>query len=93
MRVTIIASDGTVMSDSYPVDMKILKNYLQCPEIQAALNNSPSPCLYNSNTAKGDFVYYALKVETESGDYMFVRVVVPVAKIDIKQLTEMVASI
>ncbi|MCL2071720.1 MAG: hypothetical protein FWH07_05745 [Oscillospiraceae bacterium] len=82
-RITVIDSDGMILADSRPIDMSSLESRLNRPEIQAALNNSPTTIARFSNTLESNFMYYALKVETltDSNDYVFIRAAVPVAQV------------
>ncbi|MCL2227823.1 MAG: ATP-binding protein [Oscillospiraceae bacterium] len=80
-RVTIIAPDGTMLADSHPLDMAIIANHLDRPEIQAAARGAPTAYTRFSDTVGVDFIYYALQIP--SGDsYVFLRASIPVAKID-----------
>jgi two-component system phosphate regulon sensor histidine kinase PhoR len=80
-RITIIASDGTVLADSRPVDLGAIDNHLRRPEVQAAANGSPAAYVRYSDTLGVNLMYYALKVEG-GGSYVFVRAAIPVANID-----------
>jgi len=80
-RITIIASDGTVIADSRPLDLSAAETHLNRPEIQAALNGSPAVYRRYSDSLGVYFIYYALKVETNSG-YVFIRTAIPVANIE-----------
>ncbi|MCL1904475.1 MAG: ATP-binding protein [Oscillospiraceae bacterium] len=80
-RITIISSDGEVLSDNRPLDTDIVENHLKRPEIQAALNNSPQAYIRVSKTLEKALIYYALKVDTDDG-YVFVRAAIPVEQIN-----------
>jgi len=81
MRITIIAPDGTVLADSRPLDISMLENHLERPEIQAAANGSPAAFVRYSSSLGVNMIYYSLKVS--GGDsFVFLRAAVPVAKID-----------
>jgi two-component system phosphate regulon sensor histidine kinase PhoR len=80
-RITVIAPDGMVLADRRPIDIAMLENHLGRPEVQAAANGSPAAFVRYSDSLGVDMIYYALKVP--DGDrYVFLRVAVPVAKID-----------
>ena len=80
-RITIISADGTVLTDSRPLDVNSLENHLDRPEIQAALNGTPKAYVRHSESLGLDFVYYALQVKSEGG-YVFIRTAVAIAEID-----------
>ncbi|MDR0222991.1 MAG: hypothetical protein LBI38_05620 [Oscillospiraceae bacterium] len=80
-RVTVIAPDGSVLADSSPIDVNAAGNHLDRPEIKAAMNGAPAAYVRYSDTLGTDFVYYALKANG-GGGYVFIRVAVPVAKIN-----------
>jgi len=80
-RITVIAPDGTVLADSRPLDMSLLENHLNRPEVQAAANGVPEAFVRYSDSLGVDMIYYAVKVS--AGDsFVFLRAAVPVAKID-----------
>jgi len=80
-RITVVSPDGTVLADSHHLDIGALGNHLDRPEIQAAAKGSPAVYSRFSETLGINAIYYALKVN--SGDsYVFIRVALPVAKVD-----------
>ena len=83
-RITVISSNGTVLADSRPLDTNTIENHLDRPEIQAALNNSPTAYVRYSDTLGIDLIYYALKINLNNGDdYIFIRAAVPVTEINV----------
>ena len=80
-RVTIISHNGKVLADSHPLDLDSMENHLSRPEIQDALDGSQTPYVRHSDSLGSDLIYYAVKVDTDDG-YLFIRVSIPVAKID-----------
>ena len=80
-RVTIISHDGKVLADSQPLDLDTIENHLSRPEIQDALDGTQTTYVRHSDSLGTDLIYYAVKVDTVDG-YLFIRVAVPVAKID-----------
>lgn len=78
-RVTIIKSNGDVLKDTRPLVNP--ENHLDRPEVIAALEGNPTPYIRYSESLGTDYVYYAVKVETQN-DYVFIRTSVPVATIN-----------
>ena len=76
LRLTIIASDGTVIYDSQEAAAN-MENHLSRPEIQLALQGNRSQTVTRSSSTLGvDMLYYAEEV-TSSADasgYRFLRV-------------------
>ncbi len=80
-RVTIIRLDGTVLGDS-DHDSDTMDNHAHRPEIeQAALNGSGNSIRF-SNTLRYDLLYIAVRVDRNSGHAGFVRLSLPLKKID-----------
>lgn len=73
-RVTVIGSDGRVLSDSETTDLTSMGNHMDRAEILAALDGKPATFVRYSDTLKKDMVYYAEKVDLPDGDYVFIRV-------------------
>lgn len=83
IRVTIIAADGTVIADSESDDVSALGNHAGREEIIAAYRGEPKKVRRHSETLGKDMVYFALKTaEDESGNFVFVRVAVPVESVN-----------
>ena len=80
-RVTIISHDGRVLADSHPLDLDLMENHLNRPEIQDALDGVQTNYVRHSDSLGSNLIYYAVKVDTDDG-YVFIRVSIPVAKID-----------
>jgi len=80
-RVTVISPDGAVLADSRPLDLEVTVNHLTRPEVQAARDGSPTAYVRYSESLGVDFIYYALKHETDSG-YVYIRAAIPVAQIN-----------
>lgn len=80
-RITIISADGTVLADSITHELSLTENHLNRPEIIAALREEPAVYIRRSNTLGVDFIYYAIKVNTENS-HVFIRTALPVASID-----------
>lgn len=84
-RITIIASNGSVIADSSPLDFDRLESHLDRPEIQAAANDLPAVYSRYSETLGTNYLYYAMKVgidSDDSGSYVFVRTSIPIDKLD-----------
>ncbi|MCL1912297.1 MAG: ATP-binding protein [Eubacteriaceae bacterium] len=79
-RITLISKDGLVLADSRP-DSKDTEGYLDRPEIQAALAGEPEVFKRYSSSFGMDYIYYALKVES-NGSYIFIHAAIPTTKID-----------
>ncbi len=73
-RVTVVGSDGMVLSDSETTDLASMGNHMNRAEILAALDGKPATFVRFSDTLKKDMVYYAEKVDLPDGDYVFIRV-------------------
>lgn len=83
IRVTIIAADGTVIADSETDDVSTLENHSGREEIIAAYKGEPKKVRRHSDTLGKDMVYFALKTaEDESGNFVYVRVAVPVESVN-----------
>ena len=80
-RVTVISHDGKVLADSKPLDIEAMENHLNRPEIQDALDGVQTTYVRYSASLGTDLIYYAVKANNNDG-YIFIRVSVPVAKID-----------
>jgi two-component system phosphate regulon sensor histidine kinase PhoR len=80
-RISVIASDGSVLADNRLYDTETQESRLDRPEILAATYNSPQVYVRHSDSIGGDMVYYALKVDL-GDDYVFIRAAIPVAQID-----------
>ena len=73
-RVTVVGSDGMVLSDSETTNLSSMGNHMDRAEILAALEGKPATFVRFSDTLKKDMVYYAEKVDLSDGDYVFIRV-------------------
>lgn len=62
MRITWIASDGTVLYDN-DTDATGLSNHLDRPEIQSAIRNGSGESVRRSDTKNTNTFYYALRLE------------------------------
>ena len=80
-RVTIISREGKVLADSQPLDLEAIENHMSRPEIQDALDGTQTTYVRHSGSLGTDLIYYAVKADTDDG-YLFIRVAVPIAKID-----------
>lgn len=80
-RVTVIAADGTVLGESHrsSVDME---NHLGRPEIQQALSEGRGSSVRYSETIRYDMLYVAVLVEGEGGPVGFVRLAVPLSRVE-----------
>jgi two-component system phosphate regulon sensor histidine kinase PhoR len=80
-RVTVIASNGTVLSDSegQPSEME---NHLGRPEISAALAYGEGRAVRYSVTLGHDLVYLALKHQPPAGSPVVIRLSLPLERLD-----------
>ncbi|MCL2819728.1 MAG: ATP-binding protein [Oscillospiraceae bacterium] len=81
IRITIVASDGTVIAESRRQAATVSESYLTRPEIQAAAAGNPDAFIRRSESFGINFIYYALKTDF-GNDYVFVRAAMPIANID-----------
>lgn len=79
MRVTVVASDGTVLADSR-FDITRMENHLDRPEIAAALAGEESTAERDSETASDRQLYHATPARLD-GQRIAVRVSQPVSDI------------
>ncbi len=69
LRITLIATDGKVLYDSWVKDPSAMENHLQRPEIQKAVNGIYGTDIRESQTTRIEYYYYARKFNN-----FFVRV-------------------
>lgn len=90
VRVTVIDETGAVIKDSLKISDE---NHLYRDEIEAAANGHPTVYIRNSDTLGKEMMYYAEKVQTDTG-YVFVRVAIPTESIRsyaVKSVAPMIA--
>ncbi|HPG92606.1 MAG TPA: ATP-binding protein [Clostridia bacterium] len=80
IRITVIGSDGTVISDSQVSDVSTMENHSDRPEIISAFTNEPTVVTRSSDTLGKEMMYYAVKVDMGE-TYVFVRVSMPMTTI------------
>ncbi len=80
-RVTIIASNGTVLSDSER-DSSKMENHLGRPEISAALAYGEGRAARYSVTLGHDLVYLAVKHQPAEGPPVVIRLSLPLQRLD-----------
>ena len=75
LRLTVIATDGTVLAESdKPADqLALIENHLYRPEVQSALENGVGSAQRRSDTIGVDLLYVAIRVEPDR----IVRVALP----------------
>ncbi len=80
MRVTFMASDGTVLGDSEvpPSRLAAVENHATRPEVRAALTGRVGTGIRRSNTVGRELLYVALPVERDG----VVRVAVSLSEVD-----------
>ncbi len=85
-RVTIIASDGTVLGESHQ-DTAQMDNHLNRPEIQEALQHGFGSNIRYSQTVKYDMLYVAVPITQGEEIVGFARVSLPLEEIEARQVT------
>ncbi|MBN1261721.1 MAG: HAMP domain-containing protein [Anaerolineae bacterium] len=87
-RLTLIAPDGEVIGES-DFDRTQMDNHLQRPEVQQALSEGRGFSMRYSKTGREEFMYVALRVETEESVVGIIRLAIPVneAASDLNRLT------
>lgn len=92
IRVSVIDTEGKVISDSENVDVDKLGNHSDREEIIAAFQGEPKVVTRYSQSLGKDLVYYALKVTT--GDtFVFIRVSVAVESVNSYVVSNIVTMI
>ncbi len=69
LRITILATDGKVLYDSWVKDPSTMENHYQRPEIQAAVSGLFGTNIRKSHTTRIEYYYYARKFNN-----IFIRV-------------------
>ncbi len=82
-RVTIIATDGTVLGESHE-DRTAMNNHLDRPEIVNALNSGYGTSTRFSHTVGYQMMYTAIQLKENGQNVGFVRIAIPVDKLDAK---------
>jgi len=81
VRVTIIATDGTVLGESHE-DRLRMDNHLYRPEVQEALANGQGSSIRFSQTVRYEMMYVAVPVTAEGRETGIVRVALPLRQIE-----------
>ncbi len=79
-RVTVIASDGTVLADNWE-DPSTLDNHAGRPEVQEALASGLGRATRISTTARQEFLYTAVTIHVDGTLMGVARVAVPTSQI------------
>jgi two-component system, OmpR family, phosphate regulon sensor histidine kinase PhoR len=80
-RVTIIASDGTVLADSSS-DTTTMESHAQRPEVIQALQSGEGRATRDSVSVKRALLYYAKREEQPGGKVLLIRLALPMDGID-----------
>ncbi|HUI08330.1 MAG TPA: ATP-binding protein [Verrucomicrobiae bacterium] len=82
LRITVIASDGTVIgeSDKPESELKNIENHLARPEVQQAIHEGVGSTTRHSHTIGVDLLYVAVPVRNDKLDGI-VRVALPLVEI------------
>jgi len=78
-RVTVVASDGTVLADSADDPAK-MENYANRPEVQAAIASGAGKDVRQNATLGRALVYRAYRFEPASGPPVVIRFALPLAQ-------------
>jgi two-component system phosphate regulon sensor histidine kinase PhoR len=78
-RVTVVASDGTVLADSADDPAK-MENYANRPEVQAAIASGAGKDVRQNATLGRALVYRAYRFEPPSGPPVVIRFALPLAQ-------------
>ena len=78
-RVTVVASDGTVLADS-AADPAKMENHANRPEVQAAIASGAGKDVRQSATLGRALVYRAYRFEPASGPPVVIRFALPLAQ-------------
>jgi len=79
-RVTVIASDGTVLADSDD-DPARMENHGSRPEVQAAFSRGRGRATRFSATVRRELVYVAVRVPRGTDDYAVIRFAQPLGRV------------
>lgn len=79
IRMTVLTADGNVIGDS-DVDINIMGNHRNRPEIQAALKGQMGHAIRYSTTIGTDMMYVAIPVDMD-GQLMILRTAMPLTQI------------
>ena len=80
-RVTVVASDGTVLADS-AADPAKMENHANRPEVQAAIASGAGKDVRQSATLGRALVYRAYRFEPPSGAPVVIRFALPLAQVN-----------
>ncbi len=80
VRLTIIAADGTVLTDSQS-DRSTMGNHLDRPEVQAAMQTGQGSSIRMSETEGYEMMYIAAPITTEERVTGVVRVALPLQEV------------
>lgn len=80
-RVTVIASDGTVIAESHE-DRSQMDNHLYRPEVQGALTSGQGSSVRFSRTLGYDMMYVAVPITDEGEVLGFVRVALSLQQVE-----------
>jgi two-component system phosphate regulon sensor histidine kinase PhoR len=82
-RITIIAPDGTVISESQENRLS-MDNHINRPEVIAALSHNRGSSIRYSNTAGYDMLYYATLIKIDNEVLAVLRLALPLQAVDSK---------
>jgi two-component system phosphate regulon sensor histidine kinase PhoR len=80
-RITVVASNGAVLSDSEG-DPSKMENHLGRPEISAALAYGEGRAIRYSDTLAHDLVYLAVRHQPAAGSPIVIRLSLPLERLD-----------
>ena len=79
-RVTVVATDGTVLADS-DEPSRVMENHRDRPEISEALQHGSGWAVRSSRSVGLDLVYFARRVTVPMGTPLALRLSVPVGEV------------
>ena len=84
LRVTLIAPNGQVLSDSQvpPDKLKNLDSHADRPEVKAALSGREVTSIRNSKSLRTNLLYQASSIEVPGRGKLVVRLAVPLSNVD-----------
>lgn len=80
-RITFIRGDGTVLGDS-DHDPRTMDNHLSRAEIKVAEASGVGEAIRYSDTLNENLLYVAMKVETTSGQFAYIRLALSLVTVD-----------
>ncbi|MBE0447416.1 MAG: HAMP domain-containing protein [Actinobacteria bacterium] len=80
--ITLINTDGVVLSDTQAVNLGMMGNHANIPEVRQALSGEIGTSKRFSNTTKQDMLYVAVPYKTGGKIHGVIRIALPISGID-----------